>query len=88
MGLFISKIKNKNKCLMKHKTIDYYIRYDNIDYCIKCDIINLNTFLNYHCKLCDSCHYKNKLYCIKCNKCYDPLIDTDLLIHRKMCILE
>jgi hypothetical protein len=89
MGLLISKIKFKKKFRIEFKNYLNYNNYNNynkMDYCIKCDILNFNTYFIYHCKLCDSCHYKNKLYCNTCHKCYDPFIDKDLLIHRKVCL--
>ncbi len=75
--------KNYNNC----NTYTNCNNYINMDYCTDCDIIIFNTYFIYHCKLCNVCHYKNKLYCNECNKCYDPLNDKDLILHRKICII-
>lgn len=57
-----------------------------IDYCIICDVINLNIYLNHHCNKCNTCHYKNKIYCTSCLNCYDPFNDKDIIKHRKLCL--
>lgn len=61
---------------------------NNIDYCLICDFINTNIYIIIHCKKCNKCHYKHKIYCNNCKNCYDPLLDKDLIKHRKICKLK
>lgn len=90
---FLYKICKNIKLKFYHnfeKNIDIKISEENyfsiIDYCTICDNVNLNKYFIYHCNKCNSCHIKNKLFCIQCKQCYNPNIDNDIIKHRKMCV--
>lgn len=90
---FIYKIRNilkfkfynnrKNKRDLQITDKDYI---SPLDYCTICDYLSFNKYFIYHCDNCNSCHIKNKLFCLKCRQCYNPNLDNDIIKHRKICI--
>lgn len=91
----MGKYHSKNLQLLEKKIIyENIIKYEvspstytnNIIFCDICYIININKYNTIHCNLCNTCHFKNKLFCISCKECYNPLLDSDLILHKKQCI--
>jgi hypothetical protein len=65
-------------------TYDIYKR-NSIQYCTKCDIMHINKIKIIHCYLCNLCHADYSTFCKKCKRCYNPLLDSDIILHKKVC---
>lgn len=67
--------------------LEIYDSTNYLTYCTICDLLHIEGYLYIHCNLCNKCHKKFKLNCKNCNNCYDYRNDTDIICHRKNCIL-
>jgi hypothetical protein len=80
---------NKNKMISSSTYFENSneLKDNQLDYCIICDLLNLNKYLIKHCKLCNQCHEKNKIHCNFCKKCYNSNLnnDKDIIKHKKQC---
>lgn len=59
----------------------------DMEFCYECDKVYV-LFVTFHCNKCNKCHNKYKnIYCIHCNTCLDHSSQSDIISHRKNCIL-